>query len=177
MSQIKQMQMRFVPAEDRLLFAMHTHDNAEFQFWLTRRYVKLLWPILQRTLENIADPVTPKRNDPVHKRAMMSFRHEQALLNADFQTPYQPATQTHKPLGETPILAAKVGLRPKEDNPCQFILSLHPEQGKGLDINLDTRLLHTFCQLLIQSTQGSDWGLNVQMQAPARAPLEKRLVN
>ena len=50
MSGINQIQMRFVPLEDRVLWRLNTVDSSGYQFWLTRRYVKLLWPVLLKML-------------------------------------------------------------------------------------------------------------------------------
>ena len=43
MSQLHQMQITYVPVEDRLLYRVNTKHRQEFRFWMTRRYVKLLW--------------------------------------------------------------------------------------------------------------------------------------
>ena len=48
MGKLAQIQIRFAPVEDRLLMRLSTDDGAEFRFWLTRRYVRIMWPILHQ---------------------------------------------------------------------------------------------------------------------------------
>ncbi|MDX1796981.1 MAG: hypothetical protein R3219_09665, partial [Hydrogenovibrio sp.] len=46
-NQIKQIQANYHPVEDRILFKIHTDNQQIFQAWITRRYLKLLMPVLQ----------------------------------------------------------------------------------------------------------------------------------
>ena len=48
---IHQMQITFVPVQDRLMFRLNTTAQTEFKLWFTRRYVKLLWQVLQQMLK------------------------------------------------------------------------------------------------------------------------------
>ena len=66
MAKLSQIQVSFAPAEDRLLLRVSTDEHTEFQFWLTRRYVRLLWPILEQMVA-----VTPADHPsaPTHARA------------------------------------------------------------------------------------------------------------
>ena len=47
--------MEYVAEEDRLLLRVQTVDHNEFLVWLTRRYVKQLWPLLVKLLERDPD--------------------------------------------------------------------------------------------------------------------------
>lgn len=152
---VQQMQLRFVPREDRLLFALHTSLNQEFLFWFTRRYSKGLWELLQKTIYTEAGLET--ETDFMRANAVFSFQHEQALAGADFNTPYQPKPQEH-PLGEQPLLVSRATLRTQADG--LHVLSLLPDRAKGVDITLDQRLLHVFCKLLADAVNKSDWDLH-----------------
>ena len=48
---IHQIQMAFDKLQDRILLRVSTSDQAEFRFWMTRRYTKLLWTMLIKMLE------------------------------------------------------------------------------------------------------------------------------
>ncbi len=48
---IHQLQLAFDAAEDRLLFRLSTTAGEEFRVFLTRRFVKMLWPHLVRTMD------------------------------------------------------------------------------------------------------------------------------
>jgi hypothetical protein len=171
MSGIHQMQISFVPAQDRLLFLLLTQDNNEFKFWFTRRYTKILWALLQHGLARDTPAPAPT---PLHQQAILSFQHEQAVADADFKTPYKPPASPANPLGEEPILAAKAALRPVDTG--KYTLSIHPEQGKGIDLNLDNKMLHALAKLLTDALRHSDWDLNYRLESPFPPP-DKHTIN
>lgn len=59
--QIHQFKLHFNPEEDRIFFLMNTTEHQEFRFCLTRRFIRILWPVLERLLEN-----DYRRRQPVH---------------------------------------------------------------------------------------------------------------
>ncbi len=174
------MQISFLPVEDRLLFRFNTTDHHEFAFWFTRRYVKRLWPILLKTLEELQPPITDN-SDPGARAVVRSFQHEQMISQADFSTPYRdPKKSGHsskdfqRPLGQKPILAARINIKPAAGN--SRILALHPESGQGVELSLDARLLHFFCRLLAEGLKQSDWNLPLE-PATATPPPSARAIN
>ena len=54
-TRLHQFNMEYVAEEDRLLLRVQTVDHNEFLVWLTRRYVKQLWPLLVKLLERDPD--------------------------------------------------------------------------------------------------------------------------
>ncbi|MEM0969425.1 MAG: hypothetical protein AAF191_11350 [Verrucomicrobiota bacterium] len=158
MSQLHQMQLTFVPEEDRLLFRVNTsgRQRAEFRFWMTRRYVTILWDALLNMLKNHKPGEEPEPEaDP--KPEELVQEHQEMVEKADFQTEYQESSVF--PLGEQPILLAKVGLG---SNPQGVpILSMQPQNGQGIEFSLNRHILHSFCKLLVESTQKADWKLNL----------------
>ena len=155
---IHQMQMGFVPLQDRVLFRVRTTDQHELKFWLTRRYVKLLWQVLRQMLGD-----TPSKTDagPQAKEAMLSFQHEEALAKMDFATPYQEAAEVRRPLGDAPVLVSKIQVKPGPGN--TQVLCMHPEQGQGVEIVLDSIWLHSLCKILVGAVKKSDWDLDLRI--------------
>ena len=51
MSTLHQIQMQYDAHEDRGLLRIRTRDGSEFRFWLTRRFVRALWPMVREMLE------------------------------------------------------------------------------------------------------------------------------
>lgn len=153
MARIKQVQITFVPVEDRLLLRLNTTAREEFRFWITRRYARLLWPLLERALA--ADPVVAAQTGPAERRTVLSFRQQQALSKADFTHPFE-AGHSRLPLGEQPVLLARAQLRNSAPTP---VLALHPERGAGIDLALDSELLHSFARLLGETMQRAQWEL------------------
>jgi len=50
------------------------------------------------------------------------------------------------------------------------LLSLHPTQGKGIDIALDTRLLHILCKLVQEAVGKAEWDLALKLVPEAPPP-------
>ena len=48
---LHQLKIDFNAEQDRLLMLVSTDDGAEVRMWLTRRFVKLLWPLLAKRAE------------------------------------------------------------------------------------------------------------------------------
>jgi len=172
MSQLHQMQITFVPEEDRLLFRLNTQGRhrEEFRFWLTRRYVRLLWNALINMLK------TRQTKEFVHedtKTVALSVKHQEAVSQADFKTAYQESYVF--PLGESPILLSKIAIKAAPEQNAQ-VISLLPTQGPGLDFNLNDNMLHSFCKLLADSAAKAEWDLDLDF-GQAEDLLAKRRLN
>lgn len=162
MSQMHQMQLSYVSTEDRLLFRLNTKARQEFRFWMTRRYVMILWQSLNQLLAK-QDPATPLPQmpapvlvDPLVAAAKQEIKHQEFVAQADFKTQYQEST--YLPLGETPALLFSVGIKPAPDG--AVMLCMHPEKGQGIEMVLNEQILHSLCQLIIDTTTKADWRLS-----------------
>jgi hypothetical protein len=49
----------------------------------------------------------------------------------------------------------------KQPGQQQQVLSLHPEQGQGIDLGVNTSLLHMISKLLVDAVAQSDWDLKL----------------
>ena len=161
MGQMHQMQLTYVATEDRMLFRVNTKARQEFRFWMTRRYTAILWHTLTQLLANRA-PATavqaaPPLVDPLVEAAKQEIKHQQVVSQADFKTQYQESS--YLPLGEAPILLFSVGIKPAPD--AQPLLCLHPEQGQGIEIVLNEQIIHSLCQLILDTSDKAGWGLNL----------------
>lgn len=148
---IHQINMTFNPEEDRIVFKLNTVGKEEFRFYFTRRYVKLLWPILLRMAESEYKIRNPETGHLA--RAVMPFERENALTAANFKTHYSSDIKSY-PLGEDIILLS--GIRVRNEN----ILCLLPSRGKGIEIKMDSRMLHSFMELLRQTARAAQWDLD-----------------
>lgn len=165
MSQMHQMQLSYVSTEDRLLFRLNTKARQEFRFWMTRRYVMILWHSLNQLLAKeepaaaaaVPEVPAPALVDPLVEAAKKEIKHQEFVLQADFKTEYQEST--YLPLGEAPALLFSVGIKPAPDGAT--MLCMHPEQGQGIEMVLNEQILHSLCQLVIDTTTKADWRLNL----------------
>jgi hypothetical protein len=156
MSGISQIQMSFVPLEDRILMRMSTLTAEGFQFWLTRRYVKLLWPLLLNMLAKDSLVLLQQSEDA--KKEIISFQQEEAARNMDFSQSFEDNFDS-MPLGDKPILLAKAGAKTSPEG--AQVLSLHPEACQGIDIALNQQLMHSLCKLLQDTVAKTDWDIDL----------------
>jgi hypothetical protein len=170
MAHIDQIQIKFVAVEDRLLLRVSSSDDLEFRFWMTRRFVKLIWPALGKALK--ATPRIQTQSSPAAKRELLAFEHQKAVIDSDFKTPYKETPKT-LPLGNSPVLLAKMQMRRNDDG--STVMSLGPEEGAGIDLALDTGLLHSLAELISNGARVAEWDLvspiedNSTTAAPADA--------
>jgi hypothetical protein len=176
---IHQIQIRHDEAEDRLLLRLSTTDNSEFRFWLTRRFVKRLWAMLVQMLE--WDQAVRQQADPETRRTVLDIQHEGYSQQANYAKKFDEATQEAPrslPLGEAPTVLAKAKGKKGEK---EMVLSLHPQHGQGIDMNLDTKLLHIFTRLLRQAVAKTEWDMNLALHGaqessgPTQEPAPRRL--
>lgn len=154
MAQIEQIQIRFAALEDRLLMRVAGADDLEFRFWLTRRFVRLIWTPLKTALADV--PRIRAQASPAAQRELLAFEHEKAVSGTDFHTPYKETAKT-TPLGNDPVLLAKMQMRRLDDG--TLVMALGPENGVGIDLTLNHGLLHSFAQLLHNAAALAEWDL------------------
>jgi hypothetical protein len=171
-SQIAQVQITFVAAEDRLLLRFATDQQEEFRFWLTRRFVKALRPNLGQSLTQ--QPHIKTQANPDARRELVKLEHEQAVAEADFKTPFRDAAKT-LPLGEPPMLLTRFQLRPAVND--TITLSLGQENGVGIDLALNSRLLHSVVALVDTAILSAEWGLASATPRTAEAPADSVVLN
>ncbi|MCF6251310.1 MAG: hypothetical protein L3J75_08590 [Methylococcaceae bacterium] len=154
MSQIHQIQFKFLPIEDRLLMKINTSTKEEFNLLLTRRFVSLLQPILSKIL-HANQSIVIHQNEQI-RNELINLQQQEAIQKTDRSTPYLGEGVNH-PLGHQPILLAKISTNFKQGN-CK--LTLEPEKGPGISFNIDQNLTHLLRNLLLESLEKTDWQLD-----------------
>ncbi|MBF0273006.1 MAG: hypothetical protein HQL98_13230 [Magnetococcales bacterium] len=161
LGKVHQLQAAYAPVEDRLLLRINTTDAMEFRFWLTRRFVQRLWPALRQTLEHHTHLTGV--GDQTVRAAMLEFMHEHATAATDFKAPFEESPSKVMPLGQQPILAAHARIAAVPGQDQIRMLHLHPEQGYGIELAMDTQLLHAFCKLLADAVASAEWQLELHL--------------
>jgi hypothetical protein len=159
LAQLDQIQITFVPNEDRMLLRLSTQSSEEFRFWLTRRLIKGLRPLITQSLA--AQPRIQTQATAEAKRELLKFEHEQVMQAADFKTPYR-ASEKQLPLGEHPILISRIQVTRQ---PGSIGLSLAPATGQGINLALTPPLLHSFVALLDHALAAAEWDLGKSIPA------------
>ncbi len=174
---LHQLKLDFIPEQDRLLLRVSTDNQIEVRLWLTRRALRLLWPLLLQMLRS--SPDVALQSNPQARDALVGMQHEQALRQANFGDPFQEAPR-EMPLGAEPILVVR--MRANKDDRGNQVLALLPQQGQGIHLTLDNTLLHSLCTLLQNAVAKSDWDILLELptlhtQADADGATAPKTVN
>ncbi len=171
---IRQLQVRYVPMEDRLLTRINTRDGIEIRFWLTRRLMQRLWPELLRAGAHQAAQALIQKSEkatllPETRDVALSMARASAMAQGDFTTAFDDQAST-LPLGEAPLLISRIKL--SFDSQGEVRLNLSPEDERVIGMILQPALLHAFCELLYRETAKSGWNLDLKLED---APLGERV--
>jgi len=155
---LHQLKLDFIPEQDRLLLRVSTDNQLEVRLWLTRRALRLLWPLLVQLLRSsseVALQINPDARD-----ALVGMQHERALRQANFADAFDEAPRG-MPLGAEPILVARI--HTNKDEGGNQVLGLLPQQGQGIHLTLDDTLLHSLCKLLQDAVAKADWDIALEL--------------
>ena len=175
---LHQLKIDYVAEQDRLLMLIAASEKVEVRMWLTRRFVKLLWPLLVKLAEEASPRIRTQAN-PEARKALLGIEHEQAVTKADFSQPYDDSTRA-TPLGADPVLLARI--QTGNDQNGQPIVAMHPAEGQGVTLTLDPVLLHSVCRLLQAAVKKSDWDMELKLPGgeqpeAAERPSARRTLN
>lgn len=165
---IHQMQVRYQPGPDRVLWQVRTAAGELFAVWLTRRMLKLLWPPMSKivTQAGVAQVVPNATVLPEAQAMMAQAARDRPLPTARFNEPFnaQPVAQ---PLGPEPLLPEAIDLGPGPDGKG-LALQLREAGGRRMALKLNDDLATALMRLLEQALKEADWGWG----GPAAAPAE-----
>jgi len=157
---LHQLKLDFIPEQDRLLLRVSTDNQLEVRLWLTRRALRLLWPLLVQMVRS--SPEVALQSNPQARDALVGMQHEQALSRANFTAAFEEAPR-QMPLGAEPILVVRI--QSNKDEKGNQVLGLLPQQGQGIHLTLDNTLLHSLCKLLQNAVAKSDWDIALELPA------------
>ncbi len=163
---LHQLKVDYEAEQDRLLMQVATSEGVEVRLALTRRFVKLLWPLLVKLAEEASPRIRALAN-PEARKALLGLEHEHAVSKADFSKPYDAGSHA-TPLGEAPVLLSRI--QTGHDRNGQPIVALHPSEGQGVTLTFDSVLLHSLCRLLQAAVKKSDW--DMELKLPGTEPQE-----
>jgi hypothetical protein len=151
---LEQIRIDFVPEHDRLLMRIASGERSEILLWLTRRCVKLLWPLLVKMAESV--PHIAQQVLPEARQALLGMEREKALSKANFSRNYDAAGR-ERPLGAEPLLVARINTGRNESG--KHVLVMLPQDGQGVTLAIDDTLLHGLCKLLQDVVGKAEWDM------------------
>lgn len=149
---IQQLQVAADPIQDRLLLRISTPSQEEVRVFLTRRFLRELWPHLAGMLLG-------------HLGARQIQLETQEAADGD-AAPSDADGKSSFPLGSTPLLAAEAKLEAAGDGLCRLMLKEFKERSFTMTLNAD--LLQALCSMLRASCEQSNWDLPLDYDVPAR---------
>jgi len=163
---IHQMQVRYQPAADRVLWQVRTTAGELFAVWMTRRMLRLLWPPLAKlvTQAGVAQVVPHATVLPEAQAMMAQAARERPLPTARFNEPFD-AKAVAQPLGPEPLLPEAIDLGPGADGKG-LQLQLRETGGRRMTLKLNDDLATALMRLLEQALKEADWGFNVAETSP-----------
>ncbi len=154
MTTIKQIQLCYDTVQDRLLMRVAVAGPGEMRLWLTRRFVKLLWPQLQALLASSA--TVTQHTLPSARRDVLAFERQRVRANADFETPFHETDNELSYDGE-PLLLSKLQVQRRDGN--RITVRLGSNTDNWIELNLDRDMLHSVCSLLESISDSTDWSI------------------
>ena len=154
--QIHQIQIANDSVQDRLLLRIGTQANEEFRVFITRRFLRELWPHLAAMLAgHLQQPPA-------------SIPEADAPLPADFSQPFA-ADNPLFPLGATPLLASEATLDASGQGSAR--LTLREARERHLTLDLNGELLQALCAMLRAASEQAGWELALDYQPLTRHPV------
>ncbi|MCX7167042.1 MAG: hypothetical protein NTV11_12315 [Rhodocyclales bacterium] len=164
--QLEQFNASYDSVQDRLLLRVRSSDDAEFRFWITRRYLGLLWPMLMKMADTFSALKAP--GDLLTRNTLAELAHGEAVSKADFGSTYRDGSLF--PLGEEPILLARITVQALQGD--TQTLTLLPQEGQGINLALDEKLVHVLARLLQEAATAAEWGLSLRVTPGSSATPE-----
>ncbi len=169
--QIDQVVIDFHSVPDRLLLSLYTEGTC-IRIWLTRRYVGLLRTALADILRielTVKQPLALGSEvllaELEHERAMASF--DISVLAATGPTDHAKPLCTSNTQGlednSDAWLAFGLQILGNDSNPKlprASALTITPQEGEGVTLNLTNDLPHVLVQMLSQACEAAEWGVD-----------------
>ncbi|MGB4065029.1 MAG: hypothetical protein WBK19_14490 [Azonexus sp.] len=152
--QIRQLQVACDQVQDRLLLRISTQEDEEYRIWLTRRFLRELWPHLSRLAGKQAATTPIVGEIPADDAA-------------NFDQPFSEENATF-PLGSIPLLSSELKVDTLSDG--TFNLSFREGRERSFQLAMNVELLQTLCAMLRAGAEHAQWNLALD-DAPVPASL------
>jgi hypothetical protein len=151
---LHQITLGFNPFEDRLLLRISSADKIEYQLWLTRRFIRVFWGGLLKTIER--HPDLQAKLTPEIKDAVLAMEHREAVQAVDFsQNHAKGNVNLMSNTGPQLVVGGKIRPGAGELTIVQF----QTNAGRDVTVTLNKQLLHALCHLILSSLAKTDWDL------------------
>lgn len=169
---IRQLQVACDPVQDRLVLRVNTPANEEIRVYLTRRFLREIWPHLARMLSgHLQAAPLPARPDEADDGANDGAGDDGSNAlppQPSFDAPFTEDNPSY-PLGAMPLLASEATLEPA--GPDLARLTLREARERSLNLNLNHELLQALCAMLRATSAQAGWDLALDYAATGQPAL------
>lgn len=161
---VRQLQVASDSVQDRLILRIATDSNEEIRIFLTRRFLREIWPHLSRLLASqMAHATASADNVSDHDPA-------------SFEQAFKEDNPTY-PLGTMPLLASEVTFESSTEDFTRLIFREGRERSYSLA--LSGELLQALCSMLRAASEQAKWdlGLNYENASAAATTPGKSLLH
>lgn len=148
---IKQLNVKYFPNEERILFRMNTIDNCEYKFWLTRRVTHIILQAAGQFIEKEFVKKVPSVEGVISES-------NKADQQACFGEAFEPGQQYPLGVDALLIMDAKCEVE-KSGEEDVFSLDLVLPGGGNVNLKLATPIMKKVTLLLEEANTQAQWGL------------------
>ena len=152
---VRQIQVANDSVQDRLILRIGTSANEEIRVFLTRRFLRDIWPHLCEMLVGhlAAEPFSPAESE-----------EEPNAEVSNFELAFQEDNPTY-PLGAKPLLATEAILEASGSGKAS--LTLREARERSFKLSLNAELLQALCAMLRAANEHAGWDLALDYMPPA----------
>jgi len=148
--QIRQLQIANDHLQDRLVLRVATQADEEYRVWLTRRFLRELWPHLAALLGKVSTPAP-------------TMAEVEVTEQPSFEQPFSDDNATY-PLGSSPLLTSEIKFDSLSDG--NFSLTFREGRERSFQLGLTPDLLQALCAMLRAGAEQAQWDLALDYAAP-----------
>lgn len=150
---VRQLQVANDSVQDRLVLRIATEGNEEIRIFLTRRFLREIWPHLRRALLEQLDAPPP-----------FAAHGEAGGEPASFEPAFREDNPRY-PLGSKPLLASEATFEKTGEE--QLRVSFREARERSFSLNLNPELLQALCAMLRAAAEQAHWDLALDYDMPA----------
>ena len=172
--QIHQLNLKYIPEQDRLLLRINTKTGEEIRLWLSRRLTLGVLPLMRKlTGEQTAKSAALaaaqgegfSARDPKIREILSEFNKDATLRSSDFVTPFKEV-KSDSSIALAALLVSTVAITPLANMHLAVKFTGQNVDGaspalekRDVRIDLDDRLMHGFMHLLETAFVASQWSV------------------
>lgn len=151
---LRQIQVANDSIQDRLVLRVGTQANEEFRIYITRRFLREIWPHLTAMLNG-------HFGTSVEQAPLAAAQPSGEPAN--FDQPFRAENPTY-PLGSTPLLASEATMEAIAEGEARLIL--RESRERSFTLKLHAELLQALCAMLRAASEQANWDLALDYGQP-----------